>query len=548
MVILRSFDKAKKVIESCNNEVQLEGAKKYVNNFFRQFSTPLFGKRNKNIVMTDQFISTYYNELLKLIEEKRSILSVFLIGLLFSISSCSKDEIIIVEVPGIPNSIELGNYGAPQYNSISNSTGIALRNRTNPGFYVTRENAPIPLDTIINGKTYMAVESALLIFDYNNDGKDDIFAHLMESTPCASDCNWITGPGKWLWWEDYKNTSSPIIVDSHLWFGVRFELGDFNGDGLIDVVASNQNHHQDGSGGYYSDYHPLEIINFNQTNLNIRDVGPPSSAHDLTTGDIDNDGDIDIIEAEWLYGANDTPSTPKFFINNGSGDFTITKELFGPYNIFQQERYFDFSVTNIDLFDFNNDGYLDLLVGENNIVWDWWSSDILEFFELSGYHPNDLTVMFGDGTGAFGYENSHSIRYNTPTAAKNVGVNVPLMGGNFIDFNNDGYFDYVVATDYNASGAGFKLFQNVNGTNLLDVTDTVVDRYVLLYKNASSGMNAQISKGDMSSFFDTMVIDQDGDGDFDIMPFSQVLMDHNSTMKSGVYWENIGGTFILKNF
>ena len=121
------------------------------------------------------------------------------------------------------------------------------------------------------------------------------------------------------------------------------------------------------------------------------------------------------------------------------------------------------------------------------------------------------------------------------------------MGGNFIDYNNDGYYDYIVATDYNGSGAGFKLFKNVNGESLEDVTSTFVTDYVTLYSKAfSTGMGAQISPGEMSSFFEVVILDQDNDGDYDIMPYSQVLMDDTSTFKSGVYWENIGGSFILK--
>jgi hypothetical protein len=547
MDILRTYEKAKKVIDSCTNQEQLKNAQRYCNNFFTQFSKTVSLNPQKRVIKADQISHSFYNELLRLIKEKSSRLPIYFLCTSFLFTSCTKDPLEdLLEEPFTNIEIEVGNYGTPNHSYINSTTGGVIRNKLSPGYYVTRENSPIALDTVVNGKKYLAVESALQIFDYNNDGKEDIFALMMESTPCSDSCGWITGPGLWLWWPDYKNTNAPIIVDSHIWFGARFELGDLNGDGKLEVIVINQNHHSNGSGGWYAPYHPLEIVSLTDSSISFEDVGPPSSAHDLATGDIDNDGDIDIIEAEWMYGAPFTPSSPKFYINNGSGQFEITKELFGPYPIFQKTKDYDFSVTNIDLFDFNNDGYLDLLVGENNIENQNWGQNALDFFERSGYHPNDVSVLFGNGTGYFGYENSTSIRYGTPTIAANAGVNVTMMGGNFIDYNNDGYFDYVVASDYNGSGAGFKLFKNVNGETLEDVTNTIVSDYAVLYQNAYLGQQAQISPGDMSTFFDIVILDQDNDGDFDIMPYSQVLMDFNSTFKSGVYWENIGGNFILK--
>jgi len=71
----------------------------------------------------------------------------------------------------------------------------------------------------------------------------------------------------------------------------------------------------------------------------------------LSTGDIDNDGDIDIIVANGRH----WPGQNKILINNGIGGFTVEKNL-------GIERLTSYAA---ELSDFDNDGDLDIAVGND---------------------------------------------------------------------------------------------------------------------------------------------------------------------------------------
>ena len=62
-ILTTSYKKALKVIDSCENEVQLEGAKKYINNFFLFFAT----QKNTNmgrLFKVPETVSSAYQRLL----------------------------------------------------------------------------------------------------------------------------------------------------------------------------------------------------------------------------------------------------------------------------------------------------------------------------------------------------------------------------------------------------------------------------------------------------------------------------------------------------
>lgn len=61
-----AYKKALKVIDSCSNSYHLEGARNYVNNFFRVNSIEkLHVKIGFRTYITDDFIGEMYNRLLK---------------------------------------------------------------------------------------------------------------------------------------------------------------------------------------------------------------------------------------------------------------------------------------------------------------------------------------------------------------------------------------------------------------------------------------------------------------------------------------------------
>ena len=64
-ILTTSYRKALKVIDSCENEVQLEGAKKYINNFFLFFATQKDTNMGKLFKVPETVSSAYQRLLIK---------------------------------------------------------------------------------------------------------------------------------------------------------------------------------------------------------------------------------------------------------------------------------------------------------------------------------------------------------------------------------------------------------------------------------------------------------------------------------------------------
>lgn len=65
--------RVKKVIESCNTVDQLEGARNYLNLFFRKFSTPSVNSYGMEVVEADHSTIKLYNNLWTIWEEKMNL-------------------------------------------------------------------------------------------------------------------------------------------------------------------------------------------------------------------------------------------------------------------------------------------------------------------------------------------------------------------------------------------------------------------------------------------------------------------------------------------
>ena len=444
---------------------------------------------------------------------------------------------------------DLANYGTPTHSSINNTVGTVVQDQVSPAYIISHKEAVERINIETETERYILGDQAYLLFDYNNDGNMDLVGWLQNVTPCDDCDGYVTGYGKWVWWEDYFNESTqPIYYDSGIWFSARLEAGDFNGDGVLDVVFENENHHDNGQGGYYTEEHyPLVLLEFSSNGMTERLIGPPTGSHSLATGDIDNDGDIDIVEAEWLYGDCDHISTPKFYINDGNGNFSVSKTNLIESETFLQQNFYcpdDMPFTYMDLFDMNNDGYLDLIAGfsDNQQIPD----SQIDMYTSIGYDPALLYIMYGDGTGNFSFQNAMTIDYTSPNIENCEDCALSLFGGNFLDYNNDGFFDLVTIGTYDYSGVGINVFKNIDGNSLVDVTDEIIIDPVQLYSEITGPFTNQ-KIGDLGISYELRVLDIDDDGDFDIMPQYTITEDWSSTTRMA-YWENNNGSFALVKF
>lgn len=125
--------------------------------------------------------------------------------------------------------------------------------------------------------------------------------------------------------------------------------------------------------------------------------------------DFDNDGDLDLYIAKCRQNVNN-PNDPRrwnrLFVNDGNGNFTDRAAEFG-IEIRNQSWTADFA-------DIDNDGDLDLVVTNHDVA--------MQLYE-------------NDGTG----------HYTDITAGSGLGITGFFLQSKFVDFDNDGYVDLLIA-------------------------------------------------------------------------------------------------------
>ena len=192
----------------------------------------------------------------------------------------------------------------------------------------------------------------------------------------------------------------------------------------------------------------------------------------VVCGDIDNDGDVDI------FVANDT--TPNFLYRNERNGVKMTEDaLFAGVALSEEGRAY--SGMGANLGDFDNDGYLDIVI-----------------------------TNFQDQTNSL-YHNAQSGFFTEMSFAKGIGErSLPYLawGVDFSDFNNDGWLDLFVANGH--------LDDNITeidpiGTYAQPNQLFLNDRGITFSENSDAAIAQQkVSRG-------TAFGDIDNDGDIDIV-------------------------------
>ncbi|MDI1256175.1 MAG: FG-GAP-like repeat-containing protein [Flavobacterium sp.] len=178
-------------------------------------------------------------------------------------------------------------------------------------------------------------------------------------------------------------------------------LEDFNNDNYLDIITSNwsldgpMHYYQNNTKGGFTD------------NSKISELGRFTGGLNMIQADYDNDGDVDIfvLRGAWMHQYGRQPNS--LLRNNGNGTFTDVTTKSGLYSEFPTQT----GAWN----DFNNDGYLDLFIGNESSVGE--------------SYPCELFMNNQDGT----FKNvAHAAKCDVKSYVKGVTSS---------DYDNDGDID-----------------------------------------------------------------------------------------------------------
>ena len=296
---------------------------------------------------------------------------------------------------------------------------------------------------------YMASLGSYLFTDLNGDGVKDLWAYLYKM-------NWPKNQnGLHLFVDNYSSDNYDVQIGLH--DGRKQVLSDFNNDGNKEIMLFSH--------GYDRDPWPGDSLAiFDVSNKKYRylsdDIG---FFHGGATGDINKDGFEDIIAYSGFSAI--IPVHPLYYENNGSGSFELKNEIF--LNFTDADNYY-----TVELFDIDNDGYLDLFLGtggtlliiknENGIFDRSKGINIqtdntlgvldIDFFDFDGDNLKEILVM-SEVSGYNGYslnlykftfENNSHITSNYFDHTKFEGsYNTWIRSIHVFDYDLDGDLDIV---------------------------------------------------------------------------------------------------------
>ncbi|MCJ7932358.1 MAG: T9SS type A sorting domain-containing protein [Chryseobacterium sp.] len=379
----------------------------------------------------------------------------------------------------------------------STATGLFMLKGTaagpNPAF-----TAPI---TIIDVKV-----PVFQVVDVDGDGYQDIYWHQSNGT------FWRKNDGTGNFTVSKKVLASPPEISF---------MKDLDHDNKPDLIKKSgfdvEWHKNDGTGTF----------TFKQKILGVAGL-------QLQTGDVDADGDTDLI-----YVYDNVGTQIRWFKNlNGSGNFSTEQIMSNiPYNPANIENYIP-DRYKLKMLDVDNDGKQDVVF---SVYWDkklYWKKNLGN----GAFGPDQLITDAVRGVisfdiGDFNQDTKKDIAvasfldnrigwYQNTTGSGNFGpekiITESIDGLNKIstgDIDGDGDHDLLASS---AADGKLTWYQNTNG------------------QGAFSGMQKIIAKG-LYSVTDAALVDMDGDGDKDVVVNYREVINANLTHHKIVWYENAGG-------
>jgi len=274
-------------------------------------------------------------------------------------------------------------------------------------FQVDYQNADGTFTLVNYGQVSASGQWGWAIADLDNNGhKDVVSGGSYDGTHYVR----ITSPGV----KTLTDLDGPDI------FTQAMSIGDMDNNGRLDVFAC----HDDGSPNIWFT-NPSGVPVNNNAYINWTTV----PAHDMSGNygscfsDFDSDGDLDLYIAKCRQGVNDPADQRRWdrlFVNDGNNQYTDRALEYGVQNRNQ--------TWTADFGDIDNDGDLDLVATNHDAT--------IQLFE------NDGTGHFTDITAGCGMEQ-----------------NGFMLQSKFVDFDNDGFLDVLIA-----GGVEYFFLGNGDGT------------------------------------------------------------------------------------
>jgi PKD repeat protein len=303
--------------------------------------------------------------------------------------------------------------------------------------------------------------------DYDKDGDLDLLISGLSTNPVTTI---YENKGGDIFEELLPNVFTPVCWSSVAW-------GDYDSDGDLDILIN-------GSTGSAVNTAPVTKVYKNngdgsfseETSIALTGLNKGS----VIWADYDNDGDLDIINTG-SYATYDHKI--EIYQNQGNGSFTLQNQINIP----------GLNFSSVSPGDYDNDGDLDLLISYIEGVY---------IYENIGNGNFQVSLSFQKLTGT----------YEAPCFA------------DWLDYNNDGYLDFVITNPYYWFT---RVYRNTKG---IFEPGALSDWFTLQDGSLKHTGNAYVSCGDY-----------DNDGDADILLSSGdkfSIIANNFIMKSGSFQSN----------
>ena len=313
-----------------------------------------------------------------------------------------------------------------------------------------------------------------LYTDFTGDGKKDLWAYYWKNP-------WPTNATGLHLFSEYETNPNVYDLQVGLTQVRKCVVSDMDNDKKPDIMLFSSGY--DGMpfpGDSLAIFYPKDI----KYQFLSQDIG---YYHGGATGDINNDGLIDIVA--YSGGSAVIPIHPTSYLNKGNRNFELNKQIFKNFSQGTDNYY------TVELFDINKDGNLDLFLGSSKTL---------------------RVIPSANGI----FDRSKAINLA-------VDSNLELMDIAYLDFDFDGKIDVLTMSNINYNGYGLRLYLNKetgfieSAKNYFDVTD---------------------EKGNGAWIKWIRLFDYDADGDIDVVG-DGLFGELNGSKGRRIYWKNESGKF-----